>query len=317
MKAWLGAVVEKKPDFLGLAQYEHMDVNKALGDVYGVIGSGCYAAGKKKEGDVIGLAYDTTKWTLDRAFPLMPHSSTDTCPIPQSDGLGSDVMCAADRADHPDVQGCCGCVGNPSYDDGGGALGARAFAAGLFSKNDGSGQLCVVTASLPHPKETNVDAMAQKATAVPFDTKLQIPVLNQTILNLCGNSEILFLGDTNLSYPTEKFQDLFEKGSALNKLCDATGEPGFTCCADTVPPPPGFAPAAPTPAINRYASDRIALSCQSRKDVSVVGGGPAQGRACAGIYDTFADTYPCNGSKEEHCPVRTSFAWRPDAFAAD
>jgi len=297
MTNWLTAAVKKQPDFMGLAQYESIDVNDVLlPSAYGVIGSGCYAA-NKKYGDVIGLAYDTKKWSLDKAFPTM-NGSTDACRIPVTDSLDSDVMCAANPEDNPDKQGCCGCVGNPSYD--GGALGTRAFAAGLFSKNDGSGKLCVVTASLPHPHQGQ-----------PFDNANEIPVLNGTVANICGNNDILFLGDTNLSKREETFQGLFDANSALHTLKDATDRAGYTCCADYDMPPPASSPAAPLFQPNRYASDRVALSCQSCKDVSVVGGASAPGGTCAAIFPSFKAGYPCNASKEEHCPLLTTFTWQP------
>jgi hypothetical protein len=97
----------------------------------------------------------------------------------------------------------------------------------------------------------------------------------------------------------------------LHTLKDATDRAGYTCCADYDAPPPASSPAAPLFHPNRYASDRVALSCQSCKDVSVVGGASAPGGTCAAIFPSFEAGYPCNASKEEHCPVLTRFTWQP------
>jgi hypothetical protein len=314
---WLKTAVDaNKPDFIGISQYEKTNLNDQLRDWnYGVVGSGCYGVDKKGTiqrgyGDVIGLAYDSKTWTLEENFPTKPNS-VGACSLPQTDGADSEVQCAVNSHDDSNVLSCCGCVGNPQYvapDAGGYSMGPRAFAAGLFSRKDstgakspGSRKLCVVTASLPHP-QTTPDGKVRSFNAE------ELAVLDGTVTNICGSdSDILFIGDTNLSSPQTGTGSLFSDNSLTSPLKNLmeSGTPGYTCCADYPPA------SSPTLVANRFASDRIALACKRCSDFTVVGGSKSPGGNCAAIGQVsgLEHNYPCNASSEEHCPVRASFRW--------
>jgi hypothetical protein len=314
-----------RPDFVGLAQYEHDGALHQTLDAagYAAVGAGCYARGAPQFGDVIGLAYDRSRWQLAKSLPA------GQCAVPQR---ASEVQCGWDGA----AAHCCACTADPSsaVAPGGPSVGARAYVAGLFREAGSARELCVVAASLPHPYpdscalrgEPNpaglpacaTDAAGNSAGAGDFARAVE---------GFCGGADVLLLADTNLVTPGQRTAHLFAPGSRLAALNDSAAAPGLTCCWDETRDGQGGDGDVTKVTANSYASDRIAATGQ----VTSWGGAAAPGQPVPASVDArvgvrgqtaacppwppsvvspaVARDFPCCGGSEEHLPVFASVSF--------
>jgi len=316
---WLQGIVQReRPDFIGLSQYERA-VAKGEKDIhwplpgYSLLGSGCYAS-ERKYGDVIGLAYDTRRYILTRAFPV--DSNGGSCEIPSTDAnVGPEALNCPSKGGVESI--CCACTGDP-YDE---KVGTRAFVVGNFHDTVNKDDVCVIAANLPHPYPSGCDAAGSWTaceTTAASGTGLGLETLIGVTKDMCQDAaRVIFLGDTNLSSAHVATRELFGNDNGqLSQLADAvlpeTTQPSYTCCADTV---------KDQVVLNRYASDRIAMTGDLSEKGRVLRGGAAEpGGALRGRNDLVAhlghlpscsnnawDALPCCASPEEHAPLLARF----------
>jgi len=310
VNAWLGARLGDKPDFVGLAQYEaDAQLAGTLSEAkYGTLGSGCYAAGQRKYGDVIGIAYNQSRWELQQSFPETATGAT-CASIPQTD-VG--VICGSDG-----TPSCCACTGHPDalYPGTKDTVGSRAYAIGVFKDKTSQWpkDVCVVAASLPHPYPYGCDSSGDFSKCVKDaqGNMFGTDAFYGNVDNLCAGKDVVFLGDTNMGPQKESFKGLFPGSKVLSQMEDASGALN-TCC---------FESSNSQATVNRYASDRMAFFCQDGKcSGSQQGGSTAMNQPlqdgqlqvskfthCKAnpnpVLNKLQGSFVCCGSAEEHAPI--------------
>lgn len=315
LQQWLSQRLSADPraDFVGLAQYEHADaLQSTLQEAgYATLGAGCYSSSSRKNGDVIGLAYDPTRYDLIKASPVTAQGASCTV-IPQTDadsGSSQYVNCYTDQ--DPTLH-CCNCTGDANES----GVGARAFVGGVFQQHSSGKKVCVLAASLPHPVPNipgSSTCSLDKPQSDPQGCKrdlygnLEGAVNFSTVVkDFCaGTDEILLMADTNYSTADQVTSKFFSPSVVqLANLKDAS-DPGRTCCADS---PDNNA---------AYASDRIASSgrvqawggfpmnddTRAKLGTATLAPCPVPSTSPSPSYAALSQDYPCCAIGEEHLPV--------------
>merc|ERR1712224_1081258 len=237
---------------------------------YDVIGAVCGSGGSFVS--PIALLYNWAKWDKIDSWPR-----NDVCQngdIPTATPTGQYLCGLTDVT--PSDTNCCSCTFSAdeiTQDDN---IGQRPFVIGKFSSREYSGEipgqsLCVVAAAMTHPSHSH-----------------SIATLNSAVAQVCGDSPILYMADTNLSGSSQSISSLFES-EPLRSLHEQP-HPPHTCCNEAQP--------------TRFASDRIAVTQDLWID-NLYGGSTYSG----------GDDYPSDfgyacQADEEHLPILASVSFR-------